>query len=337
MAESNAARALAEIEKDLNRAQGLWRIYATVLSLGYYDAYREHNRVLNQMKEAKLASYARLHFVISVLTVGFAGGVAGGLMAPWIQNAGRNTARRLIAESIRGMGLDVAKKLGRLPADYASAFSDDQRLFLPEVIEPFPFNLKLNLELDLCFQELRDLVDVFYREANRHNWPTSVGELMYRALAAVPLVRDRPEVSDMPKQHDVAREAELGMWIAWATAQDSEYWNKRMRAVIDGVHPNMNAPVPFIDYENQGAALGQLLELNPVAERFAQLWPAIPVTFKVRHTLSYGVVHVDRVLNVNQLRTMRPHGTSMSNLVQVLRFPKNELTRLESLPPRYKR
>ena len=54
-----------------------------------------------------------------------------------------------------------------------------------------------------------------------------------------PPLKDYP-LDDMPDASLVAREAELGMWIAWAAAGDLTYWNRAIAVIAKGVQPTGN-------------------------------------------------------------------------------------------------
>jgi hypothetical protein len=110
MADSPASTALHALQSELGGAKTQWEYLEDRLTNGYKDAYKSHVAVLTAMKNARILqeqrdakSLAIAMFVFSVVSVGFAGGLVGGVIAPWVKRAEQGTADAVIRQGMQGI------------------------------------------------------------------------------------------------------------------------------------------------------------------------------------------------------------------------------------------
>src|SRR5215813_13335602 len=110
--ESPASAPLHNLQSELLAAKAAWEQLGVRVGKGYTSAYSKHVQTLAQMKKAKEeASSNALMFVFSIVSIGFAGGVVGGLMGPWVKKVGESTAHFVFREGVRSIGQQGAKDL----------------------------------------------------------------------------------------------------------------------------------------------------------------------------------------------------------------------------------
>ena len=110
MADSPAAQPLYDALTELNTAQQRWETLADILGAGYNLAYNRHKGALDQVRDAMLAQAQLQYFVLSLLVVSFAGGLPGGLIAPWVVGAGARVGHQIL----RGMVVTAASNGGSM-------------------------------------------------------------------------------------------------------------------------------------------------------------------------------------------------------------------------------
>jgi hypothetical protein len=72
-----------------------------------------------------------------------------------------------------------------------------------------------------------------------------------------PLLKNTPDSKDMPSLDLVAREAEVGIWIAWAAGRDLDYWKKAVASLTTG------GPFSAADYYDDA------VQFEPVVNRLS--------------------------------------------------------------------
>src|SRR4051812_36379938 len=108
MAESPASEPLHFLQSELSGAKSQWEYLHDRLTNGYKDAYNKHAAVLKEVEANRrkaLEKDARLRqlgfFIFSVASVGFAGGIVGGLFAPWVKNAAEGMSDAVFREGVK--------------------------------------------------------------------------------------------------------------------------------------------------------------------------------------------------------------------------------------------
>lgn len=326
MAESDASKELSRLDTDLNTAQLQWETYATGLGSGYTKAYVRHKETLDGILEMRRAGAEAMYFVLSALTAGFAGGLAGGLIAPWFKDAAASTAKAVMKETARGITVEWAKRgWGEMPRTLHKALSNQppQDMFHPAVKEPLEYYQDMTYEIGLCFAALRYEVNEIKTWADDNQQPVGVGVLIRDGFKAQPLLKDQPTILDMPYKEDVARDAETGMWIAWANVRDIEYWNRRMKYAGFSL-----------------SSLRELQELNPIVNRLKRLGWAPFATRLVQHGSSVDNKYtLSTVLDIQGLKLLGSllGGVFFGRVAAAVTFPDRVLPQMYSLKPVYKR
>jgi hypothetical protein len=295
MAESEASPLLHDLQSELTGAKTQWEYLEDRVANGYKDGYKLHKGALDEMRHTKQASREALMFVLSVLSVGFAGGVIGSLFAPWARAAQNSTAvfairtgvqdatKRLTQESLKKVIPDKPKDPGGNGTPY-----------VPVSPEAFDHYLDTKEELDGCFAIMNDYVQRLIDQSNVERWSRDVGQAFldsFRKNCA--LLRDKPHPNkDLPARDAVAKAAELAMWVAWANERDMPWWNVRYNVLEAGPEPmgySDDAKSKFhdevrrqgglfkgkdgttYDMGNYNWALRDANELDPVAMRMIDL------------------------------------------------------------------
>jgi hypothetical protein len=96
---TEAGKKLHELMDELNTAQNQWNTYATQLGRGYKTAYELHQKAIGKINDNLKLKAEQAYWLLSLLCVAFAGGVAGGLMAPWVTKAGQVTSQLVLFRS----------------------------------------------------------------------------------------------------------------------------------------------------------------------------------------------------------------------------------------------
>src|SRR5215217_8181717 len=109
-AESPASGPLHMLQTELNGAKSQWEYLEDRIINGYKDAYKLHSAALKQAEDAHLEALrkdAQIKaigmFVFSVVSVGFAGGLVGGIIAPWAASAAAGTAQAALRQGVQGI------------------------------------------------------------------------------------------------------------------------------------------------------------------------------------------------------------------------------------------
>lgn len=146
-----------------------------------------------------------------------------------------------------------------------------------------------------------------------------------------PLLKDSPSASNMPDPPLVAREAELGMWIAWAAARDLTYWNKAVATMAKGVNPNND----YVDDARQ---------FEPLLDRLSDLGPDALFAGSMPVRIFYRTARTpERLINIPSLagagykvHILSGADVFLQRVSEVVKFPQKVLPELAQKPPVYK-
>jgi len=239
--ESPASGPLHMLQSELLSAKAAWEQLGVRIAKGYTTAYGKHVQTLaavkrkrDNMEASKEATADGLIFVFSIVTVGLAGGIVGGLMGPWIKKQSESTAHFVFKEAIRGLAQQAAKDLTKAGDEklkkLASVATDD----------PYTTNSPKEIAVD---QDIRDRIgsafgpvlegiDAMIDEANRVGARAAAGQdILNNFRQACPLITDKPAQDDIPSEHTVATAAELAIWVVWANERDWNQWTPRYNAM----------------------------------------------------------------------------------------------------------
>jgi hypothetical protein len=326
MAESEASSLLHMLQSELTGAKSQWEYLEDRIANGYKDAYKLHKGALDKMRKAKMASREAMMFVLSCVSVGFAGGIVGGLFAPWVRAV---QAETLTAAHVLRTGIqDASKRLTqetvkKIIPDKPNDSGGDGSPYVPVSAEAFDHYLDTKEELDGCFAIVNNRVQSLIDQSNAEQWPRALGQAIldsFRANCA--LLRDRPNPEkDLPARTAVAKSAELAMWVAWTSERDWPWWNPRYSVLGGGPEPMGYSDAgkdkfheevrrnggtfdgkdgQTYDMQAYGNALREVKELDPVADRLKDLgkWDSVKASFGFRS-------QPDVVLDLRKLRTLR--------------------------------
>jgi hypothetical protein len=315
----------------IDTAQHSWNTYVTQLGRGYREAYKKHDKAIGDIKEKYRLAAESAYWVLSLLCVSFAGGMVGGLMAPWVNRAGESAAKDAIDSATRQRNF-VSGTVGGITTGVTQkgidATKPDPQDFKPAVKEPLDYWQDLFGEVGLCCGALRDEVQERMKLVDNASFPLGWEDDVMK-LMDVPLLKDIPSRSDMPDPAKVEREAELGMWIAWANVRDIDYWKTRIDTVA-----NEDA-----GRRKKGIYMDELRKLQPVVDRLKDLG-ALPLgTRTVNKPMVVGS-QKETFLDIPKLRIAGsgPGGSVfLGKVADVVKNPRTVLPQLENLAPKHKR
>jgi len=350
MIESEASRELRLFESDLNTSQLQWETFIASLGSAYNDAYTHHTQTLDRMKEKKRAEAEAMYWVLSVVSIGFSGGFAGGLMAPWIANAGKKAASSVAKAALEGFK-DTVKEATKqtvkdmlVNADARLKVIASSDVYRPASKNPFTYHIDMKVEFGLAFSALRDTTEGLRKELDAIGAPKAVGTMLRAILSAHTLIKDFPRTKDMPDRPSVSRACEMGMWIAWANVRDMQYWNQRVKSVV---------AVDYNDVTIEGLQdmryLIELWENDPVLKRIEIIHPRAyslvkryykmrgkdaGLTESMNANAGQGRKLDGYVLDVGTLQRMGQFlGGVIENVADALKAPQKVLTGLANQKP----
>lgn len=333
MAESEARKVFSKIDGELNTAQHQWNTYAKGLGLAYAYAYKNHKDTLDHMDRKRTLELELTYALFSGFIVGAAGGFVGQLMAPWVEMAGKRGGNEYIRAVVRGALQEEAERAIMLPQKWVEMNTVPAAgPFKPSVDDPYTSETRMTYEIGICFSNVRDYVRQFKTWADEKKLSASAGETMFRLFRSQPLISDQPTTGDMPDIPQRQREAEIGMWIAWANALDLKWWYFYADRGTDGK--------PDIDM--WGHIRSALSQYDPVLSQLNKLLVGNIVTIYSDPYYSYpyrsGSMKKKAVLNVPILRVLGEvlGGGFHSKVAEIVRNPKKALPEMASLPPIYK-
>lgn len=357
MAESEASREIKFLEVDLDTAQLQWNTYIAVIGSAYTSAYSIHKITLENMKEMRLARAETTYFLLSALSVGFAGGLVGGMMAPWVKGAGTAGALAILREGAKGMASQLAQRLMGREIDEIKrrelAFASHD-VFRPAAADPLQYYQTMTAELGICFSAIRDAIDGIKASMDKANAERQAGTEIRNVFGRIPLLRDHPRTKDMPEKGRVAKLAEMAMWIAWANVRDMEYWKERVEDVagkdyqdntVDG--GGRNVTVSGLDEMRE---LMELWEFDPILKRIAEISPLahgfvrryydmgvdLEVSKHLNEKAGQGFKTSGYFLDVHILSTVAPLlGGVLSKVGDVVKAPYQALPAMAGQTPIY--
>jgi hypothetical protein len=256
---TEAGRVAASAESAVNSAHLQWLTFAGYVAKGYTIAYSNHAGALEKIQQILKGRNDFNHFLLSLVCVSLGGGIVGGVMAPWIAKAGSDVLQNALRTGVSGSKGSGAQMIIQRALDAVKA--DGTAPFKPIAMDPFSKYLDLTNGIGLLFSMIRDVLKTGAKMTDEGNMPVSYGELARDYVLEMPLIAKAPGTNDFPAPEEVARQAELGMWIAWAHKRDIGYWTKRVKAVTDRSYAGT------IDWSYKA----ELLDLGPIADRLTKL------------------------------------------------------------------
>jgi hypothetical protein len=323
----------------LNGVKSQWDLLQDVIADGYNEAHKLHLGALKEMKRERLLKEQReaesrgmYMFVFSVVSVGFAGGIVGGLFGSWVGEAGISVGAKVVREGIKGVATRATQQIVKaaIPQD-APRTNPSPSPYASVSPEGFDVYIKKKTEIDNCFAITNAWLQKMKDTSNLpdEQWGADVGwDILNSFRKNCPLLTDAPDPdpAKLPSQFATAKSAELAMWVAWANAREWPWWNK-VYDQLDRKPSDYSSTDPrFMIDVDVGLSQDGLIseqELAPVQKRFAALGMlgavdmAVPAWFpkKIPDELNYtGPRSFDygAMLDLRKLRSLPL--TGMSNL-----------------------
>lgn len=232
MAESEASALLHDLMTEINGVKSQWEALVDRISQGYGDAYKLHTQALDTVRKTRKAvedtNREMLLFMFSVMSVGFAGGAVGSLLAPWSKAVDKNIAEYAFREGVKGVATETAKKSTGKAVDklFSMAWGGlGADPFDAAVPSPWDAYLDKKTRLDTCFGFVNEHLTALISMSNEEQWGKQTGQdILDSWRRNCPLLVDAPKSDSPPDRKAMADSALVLMWIAWASARDWKWW-----------------------------------------------------------------------------------------------------------------
>jgi len=227
---------------EIRRANDHWDHFGKAASAAYAQAYDSNGKALQRVRDIqvarKAADDAMMSFVLSLLTVGVAGGVAGGLINIATSRAAETAARDMVKFAIKGVGNELTDAVKSLSPDNVPGIS----VFAPADITPTEYMAKMLEGISYNKGLLEDILyEVNYNEnAGQVSLPgggttvllnrskdgqvtAGTARLLAEVITGTSFFQDMPPMS--VSSTALAPKARLALWIGWALNRDPDYWS----------------------------------------------------------------------------------------------------------------
>jgi hypothetical protein len=237
-----------------------------------------------------------------VVATGYAGGFVGGLIAPWVRKAGERAVEIAFREAVKGAAGRTTQQLVALgiPQEPEKPTVDPSE-YNPVVPQSFDVYLGKKEELDGCFAVANQMVQDMINAANARNTPADIGwEILNSFRKNCPLLVGVPRYDQLPVPSDVAKAAELAMWVIWTNMRDWAYWENTYRWIDDYAGG-------LTDYDDDDPLYEDVRRLDPVLERMRALGKAnlLIETLPIRTDDATNKWSNTDVLDLRKLRKLR--------------------------------
>jgi hypothetical protein len=244
--ENSAAGILKFLGDTINLADKVWTPYAWQVSGAYATAYKNQQKILDDVKREKeaqrKADQATMAFFLSLLTVGVAGGIAGALARKALDDKDYQDAAKQV--------LQLAQRQAAAPL--VDALSDDlspdkpnAKVFAASDTDPSEYTARLFTGITTSVALLTKInYEVMYGEntdtvkyEGKSIKTRSGGVLSVEGLRCLTeAILDSSFIKDMPptlSDKVLTRKASLALWIGWASARDVQYWKNEQLEQFD--------------------------------------------------------------------------------------------------------
>src|SRR5262249_6083882 len=149
--------------------------------------------------------------------VGYAGGLVGGLITPWVQNAGAAAAERAIRSAVSGVAQEAAKRVVKAGIETVDSGRGTGDPYVPVSPKEILVDQEIRDRIGSAFGPILEALDAMIAEANRLQANAAVGQSILNDFRQnCPLLTDKPAQADIPSESAAKRAAELPIWVAWA-------------------------------------------------------------------------------------------------------------------------
>ena len=227
---------------EIRRANDHWDHFGKAVSAAYAKAYDSNGKALQRVRDIevarKAADDAMMSFALSLLTVGVAGGVAGGLITIASSRAAETAARDVVKLVIKGVGGELTDAVKALSPDNVPGNS----VFAPADITPTEYMAKM-LEgisynkglLEDILHEVNYNVDagqvvvpgggttVLLNRSKDGQITAGSAKLLAEVITGTSFFQQMPSMS--VNSEVLTPKARLALWMGWAFNRDPEYWS----------------------------------------------------------------------------------------------------------------
>lgn len=260
------------VAREYSVATDAWELMAVKFTRAYKVASSLQESALQKVKARKIArakaDQAAFNFLLSILTVGVAGGVGGAL------------ARGIFADTQKN-AIDAAKQIGQFAVQQPPAalrdLLDPVKAVRGDIFEPIgpdAFDYYLTLQDNILTQ--KNLLNIVFEQSP---WGDSslaqspdVSEKLADWFLDQPYFKDKPDALSIDEKK-LAKSMRLALWVAWAYVRDIEYWYWEWRNT-KGYYGNPTR-------ERDGDGLLESFDWDPVRLDLVPLGvPEFAITFK---------------------------------------------------------
>jgi hypothetical protein len=221
----NAGLQLQDFTSQVHEAIAAWKAFRDLATIQYDNAYTKQGTLLGHIKQQleadRKAASAVLTFAISLVTVAVAGPIAGSLAGEFTGGMDELAAKEFI-KWVRNKGEAGAKAAAGAAMRYLHPETLAPDPFAPAGDSPTAYMAKMSLRIDNRDRDLTALINLLSQTNASRDTIISFEE----AILNTPFVTEAPDTSGI-NEDALYRSASLGLWIAWASARDEDYWAAR--------------------------------------------------------------------------------------------------------------
>ena len=265
--ESPSSGPLHNLQSELLAAKAAWEQLGARIAKGYTIAYRRHEDTLTEMKKAKEAAMSNdgLLFVLHIVSVGFAGGLVGVLVAPWVQKAGEMVAQKVFRASVvAGVAQQAAKDIADAGAKkMLSVTAGAGDPYAPVSPKELLVDQDIRDRIASAFGPILEALDAMIAKANAIQASVEAGQAILNNFRNnCRLMSEKPAQADIPTEENAARAAELAMWVAWTNERDWPWWNE--------IYKQLDSD-KWVGGKGHDYVKEKVLEMDPVGRRLLAL------------------------------------------------------------------
>jgi len=219
----NSAREYMEdLQGYVHEAVAAWKVYADRASQAYAKAYEAQGNLLKNVKkeleEARKKEQEAMTFMLSLVTVGVAGPVAGYLAGKVATQLEKEAAEKFV-DWAKDKAKEGAKDATEKAVKYLHPEALGEDPYEPAGVSPVEFMASMLERVDERDYTLTHLVNQLKDSVTS----PALAKYLAEVIVNTSFIQDTPP--DVNKDL-LAQRAELALWIAWAIPRDRSYWYK---------------------------------------------------------------------------------------------------------------
>jgi hypothetical protein len=286
---SPAAKSVEDLIGKISSAKDQWDTYGAALALSYKTAYEQHTKTLKELElKFREESSDLFYYILAAFVAGSSGGIAGMLMAPIVNRAGiyiaeltrraykaklitvktaykvkfaTQTSQKIVLEGTKEVGVKAAEKL-EIEKFFAPAPPKPEAgTFKPPETDPHKFDLVKRTEIGIYASLLKENVRRFQLVTDKGYLEPKSAQDFYASYLAESFLADQPTSEQIAAaaSEKAQNQAEIAMWIAWASAMKTEYWKIRLEGI-----QHIDRGTDYNDFR-------EVSKFDPVFDRLAHL------------------------------------------------------------------